>query len=488
MLEDVTVVTVSYNTPELVRALLLSLRAFYPHNPVHVVDGSDAPQLAALREALQDIPGVQLHAHGYNIHHGPGMAWALTQLALGERCLFLDSDVTLRHPGMLEDLAARLQPGMYGVGSVMPVSAEGKTPRAGEASLPYLHPACMLCHPAVMRQWPLPLKHGAPMLAAMQALHAAGQSAALLGHVPWVAQDFANAGEPVFIHHPWQGTVSRAGGYNLAPQELQAVPVAAPQPPTLAAAMPAAPAPAPAPGTAPAGLAAPGDPSDIRKSGQYDTTGIPFNADLLAIIPADALRVIEVGCNAGGLAAAVKRRNPQCHVVGIEIREEVARLAAQRCDAVYALDVEALPEAAFSQFADRQCWVFGDVLEHLADPWKVLKRIRAVLPAGGSVAVCLPNMQHWSVQARLAAGVIGYEDGGLLDRTHLRWFTRQTALQMFADCGYRLVAGQARNFNEPQRAAALPWIRGLAQAMGVDPALAEADALPMQYVMRFEAA
>ncbi|WP_233832759.1 bifunctional glycosyltransferase/class I SAM-dependent methyltransferase [Paraburkholderia sp. ZP32-5] len=450
MPNNVPIVTVSYNTPDLVCNLVRSIRAFYPANPIHIVDGSDSAQVDALREGLQGIPGVELHAHGFNIHHGPGIAWALQNLPLGERCLFLDSDVTLLKPGMLEDLLAKLQPGMYGVGCVMSVRPDGINVREGEPadpSLLYLHPACMLCHPAVMLQWPLPFKHGAPMLAAMQAIHDAGKSAELLGDVRWVEHDFANPVEPVFISHPWQGTVQRSGSYNLDSPDR-----------------------------------------DIRKSGQYDTTGIPFNADLLNVIQPETQRVIEVGCNVGGLAAALKRRNAQCHVVGIEIREEAARSAMQHCDAVYALDVEAIPETAFQQFSDRQCWVFGDVLEHLTDPWKVLKRIRAVLPPGGSVAVCLPNMQHWSVQARLAIGALRYEEGGLLDRTHLRWFTRQTILEMFDGCGYRLVAGHPRIFDEPQRAAALPWIKGLAQALGVDPEQAEADALPMQYVMRFEAA
>jgi 2-polyprenyl-3-methyl-5-hydroxy-6-metoxy-1,4-benzoquinol methylase len=450
MPNNLPIVTVSYNTPDLVCNLVRSIRTFYPANPVHVVDGSDAAQLAALREGLQDIPDVQLHAHGFNIHHGPGMAWALQHLPLGERCLFLDSDVTLLKPGMLESLLAELRPGMYGVGCVMRVRPDGVNVREDEdpnSGLPYLHPACMLCHPEVMRQWPLPFKHGAPMLAAMQAIHDAGQSAGLLGNVPWVAQDFDNPVEPVFLSHPWQGTVQRSGSYNLDNPDR-----------------------------------------DIRKSGQYDTTGISFNVDLLNIIQPETQRVIEVGCNIGGLAAALKRRNPHCNVVGVEIREEAARQAMQHCDAVYALDVEAIGESAFQQFADRQCWVFGDVLEHLVDPWKVLRRIRGVLPSGGSVAVCLPNMQHWSVQARLATGGLRYEEGGLMDRTHLRWFTRQTILEMFASCGFRMAAGHPRIFDEPQRAAALPWIRGLAEALGADPRQAETDALAMQYVMRFEAA
>ncbi|HEY1610349.1 MAG TPA: glycosyltransferase family A protein, partial [Paraburkholderia sp.] len=150
MINNIPIVTVSYNTPDLVGNLVRSIRAFYPDNPVHIVDGSDVAQLSALRDELQGIPGVELHAHGFNIHHGPGMAWAVQNLPLGERCLFLDSDVTLLKPGMLEDLLTHLRPGMYGVGDVRPVRPmpDGRDVLEGHDPTPsvsYLHPACMLC-------------------------------------------------------------------------------------------------------------------------------------------------------------------------------------------------------------------------------------------------------------------------------------------------------------------------------------------------------
>jgi len=446
MSPPVTIVTVSYNTPELLLQLVQSLRKHYD-NVIHVVDGSDSVPLQTLREYLAGVPNVYIHAQGYNIHHGPGMAWAIQHLPLSDQVLFLDSDVTVLQPGFLEDLQAHLKPQDYGVGWVIRTSTAGLSVKAEEAGVAYVHPACMLCNLSVMCEWPMPIRHGAPMIEAMNALDRAGKSG-LLRHIDWVRNDFSSGGVPVFLFHRWQGTVQANGGYNLE-------------------------------------TVSHGAESDIRQLAAYDNTGIPFNADLLTLIPSGVQRLLEVGCNSGGLAAAFKRRQPGCHVVGIELREEAARVAARQCDQVFTLDVETLSDAAFAQFADRQCWVFGDVLEHLVDPWRVLRRICKVLPSDGYVVVCLPNMQHWSVQAKLATGLLFYEPGGLLDNTHLRWFTRQTALKMFDDCGYRLDVGYPRILNEPQRDAVLPHIRGMAISQGLDPNMVEADALPIQYVMRF---
>jgi predicted ABC-class ATPase len=128
--------------------------------------------------------------------------------------------------------------------------------------------------------------------------------------------------------------------------------------------------------------------------------------------------------------------------------------------------------------------VFGDVLEHLRDPWALLARIRAQLPSSGCVVLCVPNVQHWSLQARLATGDFRYQASGLMDRTHLRWFTRVSLLEMLQQAGLQVQAGTARIFDEPQRERFLPAIRAMATAMGVDPEQAVQDALPLQYVVR----
>jgi SAM-dependent methyltransferase len=206
------------------------------------------------------------------------------------------------------------------------------------------------------------------------------------------------------------------------------------------------------------------------------------NPDLLRLVPPTARRIVEVGCSSGALAREYKKVHPGCHYLGIEIVDEYARLARRHCDAVLELDIEGLDAAAVAEFA-ADCWIFGDTLEHLRDPWALLRKIRASIPADGQVLACIPNAQHWSVQARLACGVLRYEDKGLLDRTHLRWFTRITILEMFEQTGFRVIVMNARLFNEPQSEKLMPAIEMMARTLGADAAQARADASVFQYVL-----
>ena len=94
------------------------------------------------------------------------------------------------------------------------------------------------------------------------------------------------------------------------------------------------------------------------------------------------------------------------------------------------------------------------------------------------------NAQHWSLQAKLSIGDFRYEASGLLDKTHLRWFTRQTIIEMLDQSGFQIEVGMPRIFNEPSREVFLPIIEQMARAAGVDPQVAVTDALPLQYVIR----
>ena len=207
------------------------------------------------------------------------------------------------------------------------------------------------------------------------------------------------------------------------------------------------------------------------------------NGDLLAYMPRDCRRVVEVGCSTGALARAYLAENPGCDYVEIEIDADYAEVAREACREVIAADVETMPDDQFAEIFSSDCIVFGDTLEHLRDPWKTLQRIRPLLQGGARIVACIPNAQHWSIQARLSCGAFRYEDNGLLDRTHLRWFTRVTMFEMFQSCGYRVTEGKSRIFPEPDRDRFLPAIQALAQAMGADPAQAAQDATALQYVV-----
>jgi hypothetical protein len=138
----------------------------------------------------------------------------------------------------------------------------------------------------------------------------------------------------------------------------------------------------------------------------------------------------------------------------------------------------------FSSLFPSDCWIFGDVLEHLYDPWALLKRLRNRLAPDASIVACIPNAQHWSVQHRLNTGDFRYEDAGLLDRTHIRWFTKTTISEMFRSSGFRIVEGGGRVLDEPNRAIGLKGVRALAEAIGTDVEVAIANATPFQWLVR----
>lgn len=209
-----------------------------------------------------------------------------------------------------------------------------------------------------------------------------------------------------------------------------------------------------------------------------------FNADLLGIMPSGLKRVIEVGSSSGALARAYKAINSSCEYIGIEIDPDYAERSRISCSQVICGSIEHLDDAQFARLFPSDCWVFADVLEHLYDPWSVLRRIREKLPANSHIIACIPNAQHWSVQARLNCGLFRYEDMGLLDRTHIRWFTRITIFELFQSTGFKLEQELPRIVKGAPTQDQLAAIRAMATAIGADPELSVSDAIPFQWVVR----
>lgn len=207
------------------------------------------------------------------------------------------------------------------------------------------------------------------------------------------------------------------------------------------------------------------------------------NQDLLDIIPWGASKLVEVGCSSGALAREFKKISPNCHYLGIEIDASYAKLAERYCDESLIADIESVDDAFWRKNSDRDCWIFGDALEHLRNPWNILRQVRSVIPQKASIAACIPNSQHWSLQAKLSIGDFRYEESGLLDKTHLRFFSRQTILEMFEDAGFTVTACIPRIFEEPMRELFLPVIEQFARLAGADPKISVADAMPLQYVV-----
>jgi SAM-dependent methyltransferase len=149
--------------------------------------------------------------------------------------------------------------------------------------------------------------------------------------------------------------------------------------------------------------------------------------------------VLDVGCGIGLNGRVAKTRG--AHVVGIEISAEARAEAARRLDEVLDVDIE--DEAALGAALGSRRFelvLCGDVLEHTRDPAAVLRRLAALLEPDGRVVVSLPNVAAWTVRAKLLAGRFEYQDSGILDRTHLRFFTERSARALVADAGLEVLS------------------------------------------------
>jgi methionine biosynthesis protein MetW len=178
--------------------------------------------------------------------------------------------------------------------------------------------------------------------------------------------------------------------------------------------------------------------------------GARFNAyetarpDVQALVPRTARRILDLGCAAGDLGAALKRRQG-AEVVGIELDEGYAADAGKRLDRVLQGDIAAVLKASGPELGTFDCVIAADVLEHLLDPWSVLRDAAAMLEPGGTAVVSLPNVQYALVFWRLSRqGRWPRDPAGLFDATHLRWFTLLDARDLLDQAGLDVVAVDPR--------------------------------------------
>jgi methionine biosynthesis protein MetW len=188
--------------------------------------------------------------------------------------------------------------------------------------------------------------------------------------------------------------------------------------------------------------------------------------ELRALVPATARRVLDVGCGAGALGAAL-REERGAEVAGLELSPDAAARARERLDAVVEADLDLLEELPFEP-ASFDAMVFGDVLEHLRDPHRLLRVLRPWLADGGALVCSIPNVGHWSVVLPLLVqDRWPYADAGLLDRTHVHFFTLTEAEAMLGECGFALASAAATHLaQEPP--AALGRLTDLLAGLGAD--------------------
>lgn len=167
--------------------------------------------------------------------------------------------------------------------------------------------------------------------------------------------------------------------------------------------------------------------------GYYDHTRF----DALALLPPYVDRVLEVGCGTGMTLAELKRQRRCAWIGGVEITEIPADIASQRVDRLWRTNIET--SALDIPTGSLDALLCLDVLEHLVNPWATLQRLATLLKSGGTVVVSLPNVRnHRVLRDLLIRGQWTYQPAGILDRTHLRFFTRRTAVELIKGAGFRI--------------------------------------------------
>jgi 2-polyprenyl-3-methyl-5-hydroxy-6-metoxy-1,4-benzoquinol methylase len=163
---------------------------------------------------------------------------------------------------------------------------------------------------------------------------------------------------------------------------------------------------------------------------------------------APGARVLDVGCATGYLARELRTRRGAASVDGVEFDPVAAEQARAHCREVVSGDLEAaLTREAVAAMVQRgggiDTVVCADVLEHLRDPWSTLAWLRTLLPESGGTGqaiVSIPNIAHWTARRALLRGHFDYAEHGLFDRTHLRFFTRDSVRELARRAGFAVRA------------------------------------------------
>lgn len=196
-----------------------------------------------------------------------------------------------------------------------------------------------------------------------------------------------------------------------------------------------------------------------------DSTYFIVRKEIVDLVPAQCKTILDVGCGPGITGAAIKSKtNGVVH--GVEIDTELVSIAKKNIDKVTEKDVTEFfsnpPELLYD------CIIFADILEHLLDPWSVLKQSKKFLSANGIVLISLPNIRFYSTFYHLLfKAEWPYHDSGIHDKTHLRFFTRKNMLRLARQAElhvktiqpYYLIANKKTVLNKFRRFVGIPGIR-----------------------------
>jgi len=162
--------------------------------------------------------------------------------------------------------------------------------------------------------------------------------------------------------------------------------------------------------------------------------------DIIDLVPESCEHILEIGCGTGATGAVIKEKNPDWYYVGLEVDEQAARIAKTRLNEAIAIDIEKIhPDKINLEKEFFDLLIAADVLEHLYNPWRVMDFLRSFLKKNGKVLLSFPNTQNINLIANLIQGNWTYEKYGLLDATHIRFFTWNEIEKLLQGTGYRIL-------------------------------------------------
>ena len=165
-------------------------------------------------------------------------------------------------------------------------------------------------------------------------------------------------------------------------------------------------------------------------------------------------KILDVGCGTGAVTEII-RNQTSATIIGIEPDADRVKLAVERGLNVY---TGYLTSDYIKEHGPFDYIVFADVLEHLSNPAEIVVMAKEGLKEGGSIIASVPNIAHWFVRMDLLFGRFNYQDCGIMDATHLRWFTRKTIREFFKRLGFEITAfDYTVNIGLPDYYRRTPW-------------------------------
>lgn len=211
-----------------------------------------------------------------------------------------------------------------------------------------------------------------------------------------------------------------------------------------------------------------------------------INMDILKKIPIYPKKIVEVGCGAGALGAKYKEINPRCQYIGIELSKDACDYAIKnkRIDSVFCANIEEKDLTEFDIAKNSlDCIIYGDVLEHLINPWEIIKNHSNYLKQNGLIISCIPNISNYSIIYQLLKGNWNYQEEGLLDRTHLRFFTLKTIKDMFEKAGLNIVDVEGLCYNLEAHSSFIRIMEQVFPSLGLKTEEVKSNTQVYQYVI-----